>query len=155
MTIKNALFGRGLRICYAAAFTVGTGLAIFSAAPAHAAGTLADTLVSNTVTLTYSVGGVEQTDNPESTANFEVDRKIDVQVSGETSPTATPGDTEGVLVSPPIAKTFDLSHARGCVQHTLLLDVRVVDDVLEALASATALAENAEAVRQAVLEGHG
>lgn len=98
MTIRNALLGRGPRMIYAAAFTAGTGLAVLSAAPAHAAGTLADTLVSNTVTLTYSVGGVEQTDNPTSTADFEVDRMIDVQVAGQTSPAATPGDTEGVLI---------------------------------------------------------
>lgn len=53
---------------------------LFTAQQALANGTAADTTVSNTVTVNYSISGTPQTPVP-STVTFKVDRKIDVVVA--------------------------------------------------------------------------
>lgn len=92
MTIKRGLCGRRLQNTSIAMMAAAAGFVALAAAPAQAAGTLADTLVSNTVTVDYSVGGVPQTQEP-ATADFRVDRMIDVQVTA-TDDTVVPGENE-------------------------------------------------------------
>jgi uncharacterized repeat protein (TIGR01451 family) len=61
---------------------------------AYAAGTPANTQITNTATLTYSVGGVPQ--NPISDdVSFRVDRVVDVDVEGDSTTTTVPGGTAG------------------------------------------------------------
>jgi len=74
--------------------------ALFVAQAGWAAGTAAGTDVSNTATLSYSVGSVTQSDITSNTTVFEVDRKVDLNVTGValTSPVdASPSQTGVVL----------------------------------------------------------
>jgi uncharacterized repeat protein (TIGR01451 family) len=65
---------------------------------ALAVGTGADTPITNTATVSFQVGGVTQTPIVSNTAEFRVDRKIDLHVQevGNTTTTATPGGTNFV-----------------------------------------------------------
>lgn len=54
-----------------------------------AAGTTATTIVSNTATISYSVGGSAQSDIVSDAAEFMVDRKVDLTVSGNIASTQT------------------------------------------------------------------
>ncbi len=78
-------------------------LVAFSVTPAMAEGTLSGSIITNTVTVDYSVGGVAQTTE---TANdsFTVDRKVNVVVTatGVTSPVA-PGQTQ-------LVRTFEVQN---------------------------------------------
>ncbi len=66
---------------------------------AHAAGTPANTTVSNTATVNYNVGGVAQAPINAATS-FVVDNKIDLTVTevGGTATTVVPGQTAAVLI---------------------------------------------------------
>lgn len=81
----------------AAAFAL-TG--VFLAGNAHAAGTAAGTSVSNTFTLDYEVGGVEQPqiDNTADPTLFTVDRVVDVTVTSQGDTTVAPNETGAELV---------------------------------------------------------
>ncbi|HEX9964399.1 MAG TPA: hypothetical protein VGB04_05385 [Allosphingosinicella sp.] len=71
--------------------------AAVAATPAIAAGTTAGTTVTNSVTLDYKVGGVDQ--NQVTASNqFTVDRKVSLTVSesGTTATTVTPGQSGAV-----------------------------------------------------------
>lgn len=73
--------------------------AVLGAAPAHAAGTPANSTITNNVTVSYQVGGVAQ--NPITASNsFTVDRKIDLVVAevGTVTTTVSPGQTAAVTV---------------------------------------------------------
>jgi len=60
---------------------------------AMAAGTVANTPITNTVTLGYSVNSTDQT-AVESTANFRVDQKVDMTLTSDTASADTaPGET--------------------------------------------------------------
>lgn len=61
-----------------------------AATPASAAGTAAGTVITNEVTVDYSVGGVNQNDVTAST-DVTVDRKVDVTVAATTDTAVTPG----------------------------------------------------------------
>src|SRR3546814_465994 len=61
-----------------------------AAAPAYAAGTTAGTVITNQVTVDYSVGGVNQNDVTAST-DVTVDRKVDMTVAATTDTSVTPG----------------------------------------------------------------
>ncbi|MFL0356919.1 hypothetical protein ACI5KX_10620 [Erythrobacter sp. GH1-10] len=69
-----------------------------SSAPAMAEGTTAGDLITNNVTVSYQVNGVDQTDVTDSDT-FTVDRKIDVNVNltGATPVSVTPGQQNTVL----------------------------------------------------------
>lgn len=70
--------------------------ALFVAQAGWAAGTLAGTDVSNTATLTYSVGTTTQAPVTSNTTVFEVDRKVDLNVTGAALSTpviANPSET--------------------------------------------------------------
>jgi uncharacterized repeat protein (TIGR01451 family) len=69
----------------------------FAASPAFAEGTSAGTTVTNSVTLTYQVGGVNQPDVTASDS-FKVDRKVNLTVaaSDTSTTTVTPGQTAAV-----------------------------------------------------------
>jgi uncharacterized repeat protein (TIGR01451 family) len=64
---------------------------------AYAAGTLADTQISNQATVNYSVEGVPQTAIPSNVATFRVDRVVDVDVEGGITTTTVPGARRGTL----------------------------------------------------------
>jgi len=57
---------------------------------AQAEGTLAGTDINNTVTLSYKVGGVDQTQISSNTETFKVDRKIDLIVDATNTPLDVP-----------------------------------------------------------------
>lgn len=71
--------------------------AAFAATPAFAEGTTAGTPVQNTVTLTYQVGGVDQSEETDSD-EFIVDRKINLTVAedGNITTTVVPGQEVAV-----------------------------------------------------------
>ena len=71
--------------------------AAVAASPASAAGTAAGTTVTNSVTLDYKVGGIDQ-NQVSASDSFTVDRKVNLSVSevGTTSTTVTPGQTAAV-----------------------------------------------------------
>jgi uncharacterized repeat protein (TIGR01451 family) len=82
-----------------AIFSAATAALTFAGA-AQAAGTDAGTVVSNSFTLDYSVGGVAQTqiDTSGSPTTFTVDRKVDLTVSAVSGATVAPGETGAELV---------------------------------------------------------
>ena len=65
-------------------------LALSASPPGFAAGTASGTDVTNTATLSYSVGGVPQTDVPSNVTTFKVDNKVDVTVAEASSGTPIP-----------------------------------------------------------------
>lgn len=83
--------------------------------PALAAGVLAGTDVSNTATVAFSVGGVNQTDAISNTVTFEVDRVINLTVAevGTTDTIVTSGQQDAVT-------TFTLTNTSNSTQDFLL-----------------------------------
>jgi uncharacterized repeat protein (TIGR01451 family) len=73
--------------------------AAVAATPASAAGTAAGTTVTNTVTLDYKVGGIDQ-NQVSATDSFKVDRKVLLTVteSGSSATTVTPGQAAAVTI---------------------------------------------------------
>lgn len=69
-------------------------LGILAANPAHAAGTAAGSTITNTVSVDYTVGGINQTDAT-ATDNITVDRKVNLTVArvDNTATPVTPGAT--------------------------------------------------------------
>jgi uncharacterized repeat protein (TIGR01451 family) len=58
---------------------------------AYAVGTAAGTDITNTATVNYTVGGVDQTPVSSNITTFEVDRKVDFTVTNGVATTTTPG----------------------------------------------------------------
>jgi uncharacterized repeat protein (TIGR01451 family) len=58
---------------------------------AYAVGTAAGTDITNTATVNYTVGGVNQTPVDSNITTFEVDRKVDLTVTNGVATTTTPG----------------------------------------------------------------
>lgn len=80
-----------------------TALVAMSSAPAMAEGIRAGTDITNNVTVTYDVGGVEQTEETASDT-FAVDRRVNVTVTAVDSPkTVNPGEEDAFL-------TFDVTN---------------------------------------------
>ncbi|HYJ84357.1 MAG TPA: hypothetical protein VEW26_16105 [Allosphingosinicella sp.] len=79
--------------------------AAFAASPAFAAGTTAGTTVTNSVTLDYKIGGIDQAQLTASDT-FTVDRKVNLTVTetGNSATTVTPGQTAAVT-------TFSVSNS--------------------------------------------
>ncbi|MCC6924339.1 hypothetical protein [Novosphingobium sp.] len=78
--------------------TVGAAaLAVVGASPAFASGTAAGTVITNTVTVNYQVGGVNQTATGASNS-FAVDRKVNMTVAevGTTTTQVSPGQLAAV-----------------------------------------------------------
>lgn len=75
----------------------GLAVAALGASPAFADGTTAGVTITNTVTLNYKVGGVDQTAVTASDS-FTVDRKVNLVVAevGSTTTTVSPGQTSAV-----------------------------------------------------------
>ena len=86
-------------------------LALGASPPGFAAGTASGTDVTNTATLSYSVGGVGQTDIPSNVTTFKVDNKIDLTVSEQGSgyTSVSPGQNGAVL-------TFRVQNTGNMVQ---------------------------------------
>jgi hypothetical protein len=85
---------RNMRLLASASVLAATAVA---ASPAFAAGTTAGTTVTNSVTLDYKVGGIDQAQVSASNS-FTVDRKVNLMVteSGTLTTTVTPGQTAAV-----------------------------------------------------------
>ncbi len=84
--------------------TVSTfALIAFSVAPAHAAGTAANSTITNNVTVNYSVGGVSQ-DAEVATDSFTVDRKVNLVVTPTGSTTAVSANQQQVV------RTFEVQN---------------------------------------------
>jgi hypothetical protein len=83
-----------MRLLASASVLAATAVA---ASPAFAAGTTAGTTVTNSVTLDYKVGGIDQS-QVTATDSFKVDRKVNLTVSevGTQTTTVTPGQTGAV-----------------------------------------------------------
>lgn len=81
---------------------VGLALALMSslglAAGAQAAGTAANTTVSNSATVSYSVGAVAQTPITSNASTFVVDRKVNLNVTAGTGTSVTPGSTAQAVI---------------------------------------------------------
>ena len=75
----------------------GAALSIVAAQPALAAGTASGTVITNTVTVNYQVGGVAQTATTASNS-VTVDRKVNLTVAevGTTTTQVSPGQTNAV-----------------------------------------------------------
>src|SRR5215213_8219950 len=73
--------------------------AAVAASPAFAAGTTAGTTVTNSVTLDYKIGGIDQAQLTASDT-FTVDRKVNLTVTetGNSTTTVTPGQTAAVTI---------------------------------------------------------
>jgi len=95
---------------------------------ANAAGTAAGTTVSNSASLSYSVGGATQpTVNTTAAATFVVDKKIDFSVVHNDDPKhviTTPGATE-------VERTFTLENTTNEVQDFTLVATNLVDDIYD------------------------
>jgi len=85
---------RSIRLLASASVLTVAGLA---ASPAFAAGTTAGSTITNTVTVSYQVGGVSQ-NTVSATDNLTVDRKINLVVAqlGTTTTSVSPGQTSAV-----------------------------------------------------------
>ena len=86
------------------ALASGTAMIALQTAPAVAEGTNAGTVITNTVTVDYRVGGVEQTERT-AQSQFTVDRRVNVLVNRVSDPTTVvvPGRSEAVIA-------FDVSN---------------------------------------------
>ena len=87
-----------------AAFAAGTAMVALQTAPAVAEGTSAGTTITNTATVDYQVGAVQQTGETASDS-FTVDRKVNLTVALVGGPTTSvvPGQTDAVI-------TFDVAN---------------------------------------------
>lgn len=76
-----------------------TALTAFTAGTAFAGGTAADTTVSNTFTLEYSVGGTTQPPiTPPAPTTFKVDRLVDLTVVSNGDTNVAPGAQDQLLI---------------------------------------------------------
>ena len=97
-------------------------LATGIASPAFAAGTTSGTLITNTVNLTYNVGGVAQ--NPLSASDtFTVDRKVNLTVTeiGNATTVVSPGQLAAVT-------TFDVTNLSNATIDVGLLATNLAGD---------------------------
>jgi hypothetical protein len=87
---------RNMRLLASASVLAATAVA---ASPAFAAGTAAGTTVTNSVTLDYKVGGIDQA-QVSASDTFTVDRKVSLTVTetGGLATTVTPGQTAAVTL---------------------------------------------------------
>lgn len=85
---------KNMRLLASASVLAATAVA---ASPAYAAGTTAGTTVTNSVTLDYKVGGIDQA-QVSASDSFTVDRKVGLTVteSGGAATSVTPGQTAAV-----------------------------------------------------------
>lgn len=81
-----------------AALAAGTAMVALQSVPALAEGTSAGTVITNTATVDYRVGGIDQTEVVASDT-FEVDRKINLIVTRISGPavSVSPGQTGAVI----------------------------------------------------------
>lgn len=105
----------------ASLLAVATGIAT----PAYAAGTTSGTSITNTVNVTYAVGGVTQ--NPLTASDtFVVDRKINLTVTevGNTTTTVSPGQLAAVT-------TFDVANLSNTTIDVGLLATNLTGDAYD------------------------
>lgn len=80
------------------ALTIGTAFVAMQSAPAVAEGTSAGTTITNTATIDFRVGGIDQTEVVD-TDSFDVDRKVNFVVTRVSDPTTSvsPGEAGAVI----------------------------------------------------------
>ncbi|SHN55529.1 hypothetical protein [Erythrobacter sanguineus] len=80
------------------ALTIGTAFVAMQSAPAVAEGTSAGTTITNTATIDFRVGGIDQTEVVD-TDSFDVDRKVNFVVTRASDPTTSvsPGEAGAVI----------------------------------------------------------
>jgi len=100
-----------------------------------AAGTPAWTVITNTASLTYSVGGVVQADTPTGSVNITVDRKVAFSVSSVANTSTTPGATAQALAfqitndgNAPLDFDLDAINLGGDIYNAAILDVYAETD---------------------------
>ena len=122
-----------------AAFAAGTAMVALQTAPAMAEGTSAGTTITNTATVDYQVGNVQQTQETASDS-FTVDRKVNLTVALVGGPTISvvPGQTDAVI-------TFDVAN----------LSNDTIDAVLAVSQAGSGDNFNASNVRIFVDDGNG
>lgn len=82
--------------------------ALFVAQSGWAAGTQAGTLIENTATLSYSVGGTPQSEIKSDVSDFVVDRKVDLTVTGDkTLDVSDPNEPAGTYEVSPLSDGTD------------------------------------------------
>jgi uncharacterized repeat protein (TIGR01451 family) len=127
---------------------------VFSCNSAFAAGTLANTAISNTATLAYDVSGVAQPTITSPAATFLVDNKVNLDVSTSNTPTiVTPSQLQAVT-------TFTVTNLGNAVQDYTLTSGNVVGaptvfgtaDTFDALACNTFVETNGIAGYQAGID---
>lgn len=100
-----------MKISNSLRLVLGTGLALGAMSQAFAAGTLAGTDITNTASVDFFVGGVNQTDVNSNTTTFNVDRRINLTVAevGTAATNSVPGSTDQFL-------TFTVTNSSNSVQ---------------------------------------
>ncbi len=102
------------------AMVLGLGLS-----PSAWAATAADTNITNTASVDYTVATVNQTDITSNTDDFEVDRLLDLNVAAVATPVnVTPGATNQT-------RAFDVTNQGNATQDVLLTGVDVVTDAFD------------------------
>jgi len=102
---------------------IAAGLAFGAAQNAMAAGTASTTVISNTATLSFAVGGVTQTPVDSNTETFAVDNKINLTVARvDTAAVAVvPGQVAATpLPNPPAYLTFTVTNNGNTTQDFIL-----------------------------------
>jgi len=92
---------------------IAAGLVFGAAQNAMAAGTASGTSISNTATLSYAVGGVDQTDIPTTSTSFLVDNKVNLTVAEVGGSLTTAGVVPGATG---VVTTFTVTNNGNTVQ---------------------------------------
>ena len=99
------------------AITGGSLALLVAVLPAHAAGTASGTPISNSATLTYSIGGVGQPNITTAAATFLVDNKVNVTVAETGGSLTTAGVVAGAVG---VITTFTVTNTGNTVQDYVL-----------------------------------
>ena len=99
------------------AITGGSLALLVAVLPAHAAGTASGTPISNSATLTYSIGGVGQPNITTAATTFLVDNKVNVTVAETGGSLTTAGVVAGAVG---VITTFTVTNTGNTVQDYVL-----------------------------------
>ncbi|GAB4277068.1 MAG: hypothetical protein Kow0092_32860 [Deferrisomatales bacterium] len=139
---------RSVRRSLGLALILAVGLVTVEGPPAWAAGTAAGTVVSNSASVDYQVGGIDQDAVSSNTATFKVDRKVDLTVATSESAAVSvyPGSSGNVLtftVTNDGNDTFDFALATTAVATSAAAKFGGEDDDIDAASVAVYVDVNA------------
>lgn len=127
--------------------------ALVLAQTSFADGTEAGTVVSNTATLSYSVGGAVQSDITSDVADFKVDNKVDLTVTGDSSTNLIVGPSS-TSTTPANKLSYVLSNDGNLKQiFTVAVSHLATDDFDAGTTPATAAPQAAEACTFTINDG--